>query len=51
MLHLQLPGSDYAELRQHLLSAEIRADRPRWVFHLDISAADVDHLIKSIEQY
>jgi len=50
MLHLS-PDMDTAPLQAHLADRGIRIAGPRWVFHLDISDADVEHLIDSCRRY
>ena len=38
-------------LREHLAERGIRISGPRWVFHLDVSDADVDRLMQACRDY
>ncbi|XOV81697.1 MAG: low-specificity L-threonine aldolase [bacterium] len=44
MVHLDIDGNVYQQLAQHLAESGIRVGRPRWVFHLDVTASDVEHI-------
>ena len=48
MLHLNLPEAVYAKLAEHLLDHGIKVGRPRWVFHLDVSAGDTEVICDAI---
>lgn len=43
--------TDIPRLQAHLLEHGIRITRTRWVFHLDVSDADVDRLIAACRAY
>ncbi len=51
MVHVHLPETAYARLRDHLQQHGVTVRRPRWVFHLDIDDSDVDLLITMIESF
>jgi hypothetical protein len=51
MLHLGLDDAVYEGLREHLLSAGIRAERTRWVLHLDVGDEDVAAICAAIEGF
>lgn len=43
--------TDIAPLRDHLAARGIRIAGPRWVFHLDVSGADVEQLLQACREY
>ena len=49
MLHVKLPEPQYQRLAKHLLDCGIRANRPRWVFHLDVTDKHVEQIVAAIE--
>lgn len=51
MLFLDLSGTQLHRLREHLSGWNIRINRNRWVFHLDITEAAVDRIITAIRAY
>ncbi len=51
MVHLRIDSAVYARLKAHLGDADVRVGRPRWVFHLDVHAADVERLVTAIAAF
>ncbi len=51
MLHLALDPQIYEKLKSQLARADIRVDRPRWVFHLDIDESAVDQVCNVIGRF
>lgn len=45
------PGMDIAGLQRHLMAEGIRMSGPRWVFHKDVSASDVERLLDSCRRF
>lgn len=48
MVFVRLPAAELESLTGHLQSRKIRAPRPRWVCHLDISWSDVERITEAI---
>ena len=48
MVHVHLHEDTYRQLRRELDAAGVSVGRPRWVFHLDVAAADVDKIVNVI---
>ena len=42
---------DIEKLKQHLARRDIQISGNRWVFHLDISAEDVEIIIETCRQF
>lgn len=51
MVFVDLPAAEFESLTEHLQSRKIRAPRPRWVCHLDISWSDVERITRAIQAY
>ncbi len=51
MVHLRLSSSDYERLACHLYERGIKADRPRWVFHKDITMSGIRELRRAIKSF
>ena len=51
MVFLGFDGAQLERLKNHLEAHQIRISRNRWVFHLDISAQDIERLIAVINTY
>ena len=51
MVHVQLDSETYKRLRAHLADHGIKADRPRWVLHLDVDDADTTRLCAAVEAF
>jgi threonine aldolase len=51
MVHLNLPLGTFTAFRTHLADHGVRATRPRWVMHLDISEDDVEGIKKAITSF
>ncbi|MEM7100790.1 MAG: low-specificity L-threonine aldolase [Pseudomonadota bacterium] len=51
MLHLTFDSETYSRLSRHLRSQDVRVERPRWVFHKDVTAAHVDHIVNAIRSF
>jgi len=51
MLHLGLDGATFSSLRAHLTQHNIKVNRPRWVFHLDVTDEDVATIINAISDF
>ena len=51
MIHLDVTPERYAALRAHLAESGIRVGRPRWVFHLDVSAEDADTICAAVARF
>lgn len=43
--------TDVPSLKNHLMSKGIRISGTRWVFHLDVSEEDVEHLLTACRSY
>ena len=51
MVFIDLPAAELDSLLGHLQNRKIRATRPRWVCHLDISWADVERITQAIQTF
>lgn len=51
MVFVDLNSETYRALATHLNEHDIKVDRPRWVFHLDVSRSDVDQIVSAIRSF
>jgi threonine aldolase len=51
MVFVDLPTEVFAQLREELAARNIRINRNRWVFHLDVSLEDAERIIAAIDEF
>ncbi len=48
MVFVKLPGGEFERLIDHFQRHQIRINRNRWVFHLDVTFEDADRIVEAI---
>ena len=51
MVFVDLPPTTFNALREHFAARQIRINRNRWVFHLDVSFDDTERMMTAIDQF